>query len=110
MDLKVNHNDINAFYDASNLQSESLQENIKFWLEKLDELEDIWQGEDADAFFDNCTSYLKRLTIIPKCYDSLDSFVLKANKTYRDTDLEGKKKFEREKLDKGGVRNGKNNY
>lgn len=110
MDLKVNHNDINAFYDVSNMQSELLQDNIKVWLEKLDELKEIWQGQDADAFFENCSSYINRLKIIPKCYDSLDSFILKANRTYHETDEEGKKRIEREMANlKGGVLDDKSN-
>ena len=111
MDLRVNHNEINEFCDMTNMESEMMKDVINLWLEKFDELREIWQGDDADKFFDNATSYVKRLNVIPQCYDSLSGFVGSANKEYRDTDIEGKKDFEKDTVYEEGVMNvqGSNN-
>lgn len=106
MDLIVNHSELNDFCDMSNVQSELMAEQIKVWQDKLDELKDVWQGEDADTFFDNATSYVNRLTIIPECYDSLTEFVGSANKEYHQKDLDNKKEFEKEAAYKEGATNG----
>ena len=109
MDLRVNHNDINDFCDMTDMQSEMMREIIKFWLDKFDELKEIWQGEDADKFFENASSYIKRLTVIPKCYDSLSGFVGSANREYRDTDFESKKVFEKDTIYEESVADDRNN-
>ena len=95
MDLIVNHSELNDFCDMSNIQSELMNEQIGIWQDKLSELKEVWQGDDADAFFDNATSYVNRLTIIPECYNSLTEFVSSANKQYHQKDLDSKKEFEK---------------
>lgn len=107
MEIKINHSEVNRFCDASQNQSEFMREKILFWKEKLTELQGIWQGEDADAFFENAFSYIERLNIIPECYDSLSNFVGSANKEYYETDMEGKKQFEKDAMEEDYV---KNNY
>ena len=109
MNLRVNHNEINHICDVSNVQSEQFKENINIWLSKLDELKEIWQGEDADKFFENSISYIKRLSVISNCYDSLGDFVMGANRAYHNTDLEGRKQFERDTVYEEGVINVEDN-
>ena len=106
MDLKVNHSGLNDFCDMSDIQSELMNEQIRVWQDKLGALKDVWQGDDADTFFDNAMSYVNRLTIIPECYNSLSEFVGSANKEYHEKDMESKKEFEKEAAYKEGVTNG----
>ena len=105
MDLRVNHEELNNFYDLSNNESEYLREKIEFWLEKIEELKEIWQGKDADEFYENTRNYFERLKVIPEFYDTVNNFVLKANKEYRETDLESKKDFEKAAVDEWDGRN-----
>ncbi len=95
MNLRVNHEEINNFYDLSKNESEFIREKIDFWIKKIDELKEIWQGEDADTFYDNATSYLKNMYILPEFYDSIDDFIINANRQYRNTDLLSKKEFQK---------------
>ena len=99
MDLRVNHEELNNFYDLSNNESEYLREKIDFWLEKIEELKEIWQGKDADEFYENVRSYFERLKVIPDFYDTVNNFVIKANKEYRQTDEESKKEFQKAVVD-----------
>jgi uncharacterized protein YukE len=110
MDLRVNQTEMNGVCDYSNVQSEQFQENVNFWLTKLDELKEIWQGEDADEFFENATSYIKRLSSIKNCYDSLEDFMMSANRSYRDTDLENSKEFQTDDVYEEGVLNVEDSY
>lgn len=95
MDLRVNHEEINNFYDLSQNESDLIKENINIWIQKIEELKEIWQGTDAEEFYENATNYFKRLNIVPEFYDSLNNFVLEANRKYRETDNESKKEFEK---------------
>lgn len=95
MDLRVNHEEINNFYDLSQNESDLIQENINYWLDKIEELRQIWQGKDADEFYENVTSYLNRLKVVPEFYNSVNDFVLDANRQYRKVDQESKKDFEK---------------
>lgn len=106
MDLIVNHSELNNFCDNVSVQSDVLKEQIEIWKDKLQELEEIWKGEDASLFFENATSYIKRLDVIPNCYDSLDSFILGANREYRNADMEFKKEIEKQSIDFDSTKNG----
>ena len=95
MDLRVNHEEINNFYDLSKNESDLVQENINYWLDKIEELRQIWQGKDSDEFYENVTSYLNRMKIVPEFYNSVNEFVIDANRQYRNVDQESKKDFEK---------------
>ena len=95
MDLRVNHEEIDNFYDLSTNESEFVREKIGFWLKEIDDLKKIWKGKEANEFYDNVTSYLKRMYVIPEFYDSVNDFVLEANKQYKNVDLSAKKEFEK---------------
>ncbi len=95
MDLRVNHEEINNFFDLSQNESELIKEDINVWLQKIEELKEIWQGTDADEFYENVINYFKRLNIVPEFYDSINNFVLEANRKYREADNEAKKEFEK---------------
>ena len=95
MDLRVNHEELNNFYDLSKNESEFLREEIDYWLLKLDELKDIWKGEDADEFYNNASSYLKRMYVVPEFFDSVNEFVIGANRQYNNIDNESKDEFEK---------------
>ena len=95
MDLRVNHEEINNFYDLSKNESDLVQENINYWLDKIEELRQIWQGKDSDEFYENVTSYLNRMKIVPEFYNSVNEFVIDANRQYRNVDQESKKEFEK---------------
>lgn len=105
MNLRVNHEELNNFYDLSNNESGYLKEKIDFWLEKLEELREIWQGDDSDEFYENAKSYFERLKVIPDFYDIVNDFVIKANKEYRETDKESKKDFEKAVIDEWDDKN-----
>lgn len=101
MDLKVNHEELNNFYDLSQNEREFIKEKLSEFLEKIEELHVIWQGTDSDEFYDNVTNYIKRLEIIPNFYDTMNNFVLDANREYRKADSESKKEFEKISDEKG---------
>jgi len=106
MELKVNHNEVNTFCDMSEAQSEILSEQIEIWNIKLDELKEVWQGDDADKFFENAGDYVRRLNVIPECYNTLHEFVGKANNEYHNQDMENKREFEKDPVMELEVRNG----
>ena len=95
MDLRVNHEELNNFYDFSRNESDFLREEIELWLEKIEELKDVWQGDDANDFYENVTSYFKRMNILPEFYDSVNEFVIGANRKYKEVDYNAKNEFQR---------------
>lgn len=103
MNLRVNHEGLNEFYDLSNNESEYLKEKIEFWLEKIEELREIWQGIDADEFYENAKHYFEKMKIIPEFYDSVNDFTIKANRVYKNVDEESKKDFKKAIDDRNDV-------
>ena len=79
MDLRVNHNELDNFYDLSKNESDFLREEINVWLEKLEELKNVWQGEEADEFYENVKDYFERMHILPEFYYSVNDFVIGEN-------------------------------
>lgn len=93
MNLRVNHEELDNFYDLSRNESEFLREEIDLWLKKLEELKNVWQGEDADIFYENVTNYFERMHLIPEFYDTVNDFVIEANKQYKKMDLDARNEF-----------------
>lgn len=94
MNLKVTHNDLNELCNLSGVNSDLLIEEINIWLKNIDELEQVWTGDDAQEFFDNVRYYLKKLELITNTYNSLGDFIKNANNEYHNVDNEAKKDFE----------------
>ncbi|MBR4260506.1 MAG: hypothetical protein IKQ33_00930 [Clostridia bacterium] len=95
MDLRVNHEEMETFYDQSTNESEFIREKIDFWLKKTEELRKIWKGKEADEYYENVTAYLKRLYVIPEFYNSVNDFILEANKQYKEVDYSAKREFQK---------------
>ena len=71
----------NITQDRDNLENE-----INYWIAKLEELKDVWQGEDADIFYNSCLSYVKRMTSLTDFYDTIGEFIDDSSNKYNEND------------------------
>ena len=94
MDLKVDYDELTAMCTLSDKNSEDLRKEIEYWQAKLNELQEIWSGSDATAFFKNAGNYIKRMNVIPNTYDALTNFMKNANREYNVLDNESRLEFE----------------
>ena len=65
---------------------EELEYEINYWISKIEELQGIWQGEDADIFYNSCLSYVKRMSSITDFYDTMREFVGYSRYKYTEND------------------------
>lgn len=93
MDLIIDHDGLNHFYDLSQNESELLRENMQLFLSKINDLKEVYKGKDAEIFYENVESYFKKLEVIPEFYEAVNNFVIEANKRYKNTDRESKREF-----------------
>lgn len=93
MNLKVNYEELNHFCNSSKNENDIFKDKISIWINKIEEMKEIWQGEDADEFYENITNYFKKLSLVPLFFDSIGNFVSEASNRYRNDDLESKNEF-----------------
>lgn len=96
MNLKVNYEELMAIKKDGDIKSNELDKEINFWLEHLEILKNIWQGEDADIFYKRSKCYLERMRVITGCMNTIDSFIDKANNNYKEQEQNTKKELEKE--------------
>ena len=65
---------------------DKLEYEIKYWITKIEELKDVWQGEDADLFYNSCLSYVKRMTNLVDFYDTIGGFIDDSSNKYNEND------------------------
>ena len=76
--------------------SNELDIEINNILAYLNELKGVWQGEDADIFYEEAFNYINRMKTITNCFNVLGNFMNDANHSYEESDTSLKNELEKE--------------
>ena len=86
MELRVKHKELKEVSKETIDNSKLLNEKITLLIGKIKELENNWQGEDADIFYNSILPYLYDLKSIPIFYAEISNIINKMNNDYESTD------------------------
>ena len=95
-ELKILSNDL--INSSSNVSKE-----IETWEKSVEDLKKIWQGKDADVFYNRINIYLLKLRMLTESSNSIGTFIDKANNKYieKDNDFADVLKRENDRNDAG---------
>ena len=93
MKIRVNHGELEKVKEKMNEDTNELQKEIDDILKKIEELKNVWQGEEANIFYIKYINYLNYLKTVPQTYTKLTAFMGKANISYKNADLNLKKEI-----------------
>ncbi len=88
MELKVRYRDMEEVNNETDRNKEALINEINNFRNEANELKNIWQGQDADTFFNHFEYYLTKMDRIPKVYENISEFMKRANTKYEEKDYE----------------------
>ena len=88
MELKVTYRELDKVNSDTDKNANDLENEIKFWNKRINDLKGIWQGEDANVFYNHMEYYLKKMDRIPIVYQNISNFMKKANIEYENKDEE----------------------
>ena len=96
MDLKLDEEGLNEVESVMEKDSQDLDKAIETITQALEELRGIWEGQDADKFFNNTREFFEKMKGVPVCMRNMGKFINKANKDLMEKDDEFSKELETE--------------
>ena len=96
MEIKVNEDDLNLVKTTMDKDAQDLQTSIEKIVAQLEILRGIWQGQDADRFFDNARDYFEKMKGLPACMQNMSKFINRANGDFNEGDSSFSKELETE--------------
>ncbi len=84
--IKVDHEELDVVRNSMKTDGELLSEEITNLMSELEKLRGIWQGVDADTFYNNVLNYLTKMKSIPAYLDVVNKFISRINDKYTDND------------------------
>lgn len=96
MVVKVRHKELMDVKTDIITNSEELDIEINNILQYLNELKGVWQGEDAEIFYEEAFNYVNRMKSITNCFSAMGNFMTNANSSYEENDLSLKNELEKE--------------
>lgn len=97
MNLNIDYDALENCGDVSKKNAEALLEQIKIWENSIDDLKEIWQGEDAEIFYNKADGYLKNAETLSMCMDTIGSFMKNATYVYYDEEENWSREIEKER-------------
>ena len=88
MDLKLDEEGLFEVETTMENDSQDLDTSIMTITDALEELRGIWEGQDADKFFNNTREFFEKMKGIPMCMRNMGKFMNKTNKDLIDKDEE----------------------
>lgn len=79
MEIKVNEDELDSVKNTMDKDAQDLQSSIEKIVAQLEILRGIWQGQDADKFFDNARDYFEKMKDLPRCMEHMGKFIGRAN-------------------------------
>lgn len=88
MKLKVKNDDLNQVINKLDDDTTQVSKYLENLLYQINELKNIWQGDDADEFYYKAELYINYLNSVPEIYKNISNVMKGANKTYKQLDHE----------------------
>jgi len=95
-EIKVNEEELNLVQNTMKKDSEDIDSAIETITHELESLREIWEGQDADKFFNNAREFFEKMKGVPICMRNMGTFVEKANGSLIQGDEEFSKELETE--------------
>ena len=86
MTIKADYQEINNTVLLMDENYNTLNSEIDNILKNLDGLKNLWQGEDADIYYNNAIDYMNNMKSIPEIYKSLSDVIKTMNQNYKELD------------------------
>ena len=86
MRLVVDHDELQNVLVTVDDDTKYINEQIDYLLKQIDDLKDIWTGEDAEKFYEKAEAYLRYIKAVPQVCDNLSRLSGSANGYYKKTD------------------------
>ena len=96
MIIKVKHKAIEDITKTINQDQEDFDKEIDNMLGQIERLKAIWQGTDANVFYEKVTEYIKNMKKITNTMKTISNFSNSANKGFIDVDQSFGKDLEEE--------------
>lgn len=97
MNIKANFSELTEVSNKMQTNADNLDDEIEKALESIESLKKIWQGEDAETFYDSATTYFTQMKVLPSTMKILGKFVDNSSSKYRDNDDGFRKEISKEK-------------
>ena len=94
--IKAKEEELNVVERTMQKDSEDIDSAIEKIVHELEELREIWKGQDADKFFANSREFFDKLRGVPMCMRNMGRFVAKSNGSLMRGDEEFSKELETE--------------
>ncbi len=88
MNLKVRNDDLNQIINKLDDDTIQISKYLEYLLYQINELKNVWQGEDAEEFYYKAELYINYLKSVPTIYKDLSIVMKNANDTYKKLDHE----------------------
>ena len=88
MKLRVNNQMLNNVVGETYKGYEALFSEINAMESDINNLKKVWQGEEALIYYARIDNYLNILKSIPETYNTFAKFMDKANKLYKEADMQ----------------------
>lgn len=96
MEIKVDEEELKNMTTTMGKDADSLDEAIQAITQQLEILRGIWEGQDADKFFDNAREYFEKMQGIPNCMRNMEKFANRANSDFNTSDESFSKELDTE--------------
>ena len=88
MRIRMNNTKMDTITESYSNYNNELEKEIDNLLIQINNLEEIWQGSDADEFFLKAKSYINYLKVVPSINDNLCNYIKNLNNQIRTLDVE----------------------
>ncbi len=99
MRIKANKKELFDVQKNIKKHSEELETEIEYWQDQINELKNIWKGNDANIYYGKIDVYLEKLKMLSSCAMSLGDFINKEYEMYQSKDEEFSNALKRENID-----------
>lgn len=88
MRIKMNNTRMDSITDSYSNYNNELKKEIDNLLVQINNLEEIWQGSDADEFFLKAKSYINFIQAVPDINENLCNYIKNLNNQIRNLDVD----------------------
>ena len=88
MKIKVEKEELNTINKIIDDDKTELENKLDYLLSLVNDLKTVWQGTDAEEFYNKAETYITFLRSVPTIYGSIYNVIDGANKTYTQLDTD----------------------
>ena len=86
MKIKADYKELHNTVLSINENSDILESEIENIISQVDNLKQLWQGDDANAYYKNISDYMNNMKLIPDTYRALLNLIEQMNHNYEEID------------------------